>query len=200
MTFRETRKAYAGRADEYVTRLGSMSETAAVDRELIEAWASAQAGPILDVGCGPGQWTDWLQRLGHDVVGIDPVLGFVENARESYPNARFREGRAEALGVDGSSLAGILAWYSLIHIPPEQISNALDEFARALQPGGGLCVGFFEGPELRPFPHAVAEAYFWPLPLIAGKIERAGFTLTTAHARADAGKRPHGAITARRHT
>src|SRR5699024_7157353 len=97
------------------------------------------------------QWTHYLVGLGIDTEGVDPVSEFIENARETYPGVRYRVGEAESLGVDDGLLGGILAWYSLIHTAPEQISTTLTEFARAIHPGGGLALGFFTGPKVEPF-------------------------------------------------
>lgn len=198
MTADRVTQAYSRRAQDYVDALGSMTATHQADRDLIRAWAEGLGGPVLDVGCGPGQWTAWLHGLGVDVEGVDPVAEFLEDARTRYPEVSFRFGRAEDLDVPAGSLAGILAWYSLIHSTPEVVDAALSEFARALRPGGGLIVGFFEGPELEAFDHTVVSAYFWPIDLLCDRVESAGFEVSGTHTRAAPGARPHGAIIAAR--
>ncbi|MCU1504345.1 MAG: putative methyltransferase [Ilumatobacteraceae bacterium] len=152
----------------------------------------------MDVGCGPGQWTSFLAGRGADVEGIDPVAVFVEEAQRRHPDVAFRVGRAQALEVEDASLGGVLAWYSLILADPTEIGDALNEFARCLRRGGGLAIGFFEGPELEPFDHAVTTAYFWPLEQLSGLVERAGFSVTEAGARTDPGVRRQGRIFAQR--
>ncbi|WP_347030648.1 class I SAM-dependent methyltransferase [Brevibacterium paucivorans] len=112
------RTSYSDRATEYIEALGSIEHAAAPDLALVERWARNIKGPVLDVGCGPGQWTHYLVGLGIDTEGVDPVSEFIENARETYPGVRYRIGKAESLGVDDASLGGILAWYSLIHTAP----------------------------------------------------------------------------------
>ncbi|WP_245597164.1 class I SAM-dependent methyltransferase [Jiangella gansuensis] len=109
-----------------------------------------------------------------------------------------RIGQAERLGVDDASLGGVLSWYSLIHTDPVQIDVALAEFARCVRPGGGFAIGFFEGPELVPFDHAVTTAYYWPIALLSSHVERAGFAVTDTHARTDPGARRQGTILAQR--
>ena len=199
MTFEETRAAYEQGADDYLAMFPSVAATDPQDRDLVQEWASTHTtGLILDVGCGPGHWTGWLHEQGFTVEGIDPVPTFIERARRSYPDVRFRVGRAEALEVGTSELAGILAWYSLIHTDPDLLGDTLNEFSRAVYPGGGLCVGFFEGPEVVPFDHPVTEAYFWPMSHLADLIEQAGFAITSTHSRHNPGGRTHAVITARR--
>lgn len=65
-----------------------------------------------------------------------------------------------------------------------------DEYAEHL--------GFFEGPRIEPFDHAVVTAYFWPIDAMEQELTRAGFEIVDTHARTDQGSRPHGAILARR--
>lgn len=190
--------AYSSRAVEYIAALGSMGATAEPDRVLIETWATRVRGRILDIGCGPGQWTAWLHSLGHDVVGIDPTPAFLEHARASHPNVSFVDGRAESIDARTASIGGVLSWYSLIHTEPSRVPMALAEFARIIRPGGCLAIGFFEAPRLTPFAHAIATAYAWPIANMVELVTDAGFTVTQRQQRTDAGSRPHGAIVATR--
>lgn len=194
------RAAYSVKASEYVAALGNIDHAAAPDLALVEHWARSIEGPVLDVGCGPGQWTQYLASLGVDAEGIDPVPELIESAQARYPGVRYRLGRAEALGVDECALGAVLAWYSLIHTDPDRIDAALTEFARCIWPGGGLLLGFFTGLKLEPFEHAITTAYYWPIDLLAGKVESVGFTVTHAETRTDPGARRHGAILATRST
>lgn len=188
--------AYAERAREYADLLGSMSATAEPDRTLIGSWASALAGPVLDVGCGPGHWTAWLHDRGVDIEGVDPVHEFVGISRGRHPGCTYRQGTVEALDAASESLAGALAWYSLIHLEPARMPGALAELARCIRPGGGLLVGFFEGAMVAPFGHKVTTAYTWPIADLAALLDDAGFIVEEAHARTDDGCRPHGALAA----
>ena len=189
--------AYAERAGEYIDALGSIEATAEEDRALIGDWADSVTSRILDVGCGPGHWTAWLIAQGHDAEGIDPVPAFIHHAHARFPGVPFRVGQSEQLYVEDASVGGILAWYSLIHTEPGNIPTVLREFARALSPAGSLAMGFFTGPQVAPFEHAVTTAYAWPIDVLAGLIEDAGFAVTARHTRTDPGVRPHGAIIAR---
>ncbi|MBO1901747.1 class I SAM-dependent methyltransferase [Leucobacter weissii] len=190
MSFEQVRAAYASLAGEYVEAVGRIGHASEADRECVGAWATGLRGRVLDVGSGPGQWTDHLRRQGVRIEGVEPVPEFLSAARRSYPESRFRAGRAERLGVADASLAGVLAWYSLIHMEPETVDIALEEFARALAPGGSLLVGFFTGAELEPFEHAIATAYYWPVDLLGSRIEAAGFAVGDVRARLDPSARP----------
>lgn len=191
---------YGMRAEEYRALFGDIAHVAEPDRRLIERWASGIAGRVIDVGCGPGHWTDHLRRWGTDVEGVDPVPEFVAGARIRFPGTGYRIARAESLGGETAALGGVLAWYSLIHVPPDRIRAPLVEFARAVRPGGGLAVGFFTGPRPEPFAHAVTIAYRWPVLTLCDAVESAGFEVTHTETRTDPGSRPHGAILAVRRT
>lgn len=178
MSLVQVRDAYAGRAGEYISLFGGIESAAEQDREYVLAWAQGVNGPIIDIGCGPGQWTSYLHQRGLTIEGVDPVPEFINEAQRRYPGVSYRIGQAARLGVEDASLGGIFAWFSLIHTEPDEIGALLTEFARCLRPGGGLAIGFFEGAELACFDHAVTTAYFWPVGVLSVRIERAGFMVT----------------------
>lgn len=106
-------------------------------------------GPVVDVGCGPGHVTAHLRELGVDAFGIDLSSGMVEVARREHPGLRFEVGSMTDLDLPTASVAGLLAWWSLIHIPDEEMPTVLEHFHRVLRPGGPLQLGFHVGEESR---------------------------------------------------
>jgi ubiquinone/menaquinone biosynthesis C-methylase UbiE len=198
MTDREVEDAYTKRADEYIARFGSVQATHPTDRQLIAQWATPLMGPVLDAGCGPGQWTKFLTDQGVDAEGIDLVPSFIEQAKIRYPGIPFRVASLTGLEVPDGYASGILAWYSLIHFEPGQVPMVLQELARGLAPGGSLLVCLFEGKEFEKFPHAVTPAYSWPVEDFIRMLGAAGFEIVASERRTDAGQRPHAAISARR--
>ncbi|MFF1551096.1 class I SAM-dependent methyltransferase [Rhodococcus erythropolis] len=192
------RDSYSARSQEYTDLFGHMDSTHASDRALVTSWAATLTGRVLDAGCGPGQWTDFLAQRGLAVSGIDLVPEFVERARDQYPDLSFEVGGFEALDVEADSLGGVLSWYSLIHHHPQDIETPLAEFARVIRPGGGLLVGFFEGASVEAFDHAATTGYRWPVAELSQVLVTAGFDVIETHIRTGSGYRPHGAITASR--
>lgn len=192
--------AYDARAAEYIEIAGSIEQMDAADRALIAEWRDATEGPLLDAGCGPGLWTDFLHDGGRDVLGVDIAEAFLASARSAYPNLTFRSASFRELPVADASLGGILAWYSLIHTSPADVPVVLAEFARALVPGGSLLIGFFDGPAREPFPHAITRAYFWSADALEYLLAAAGFTVAATDHRprtpTEVSKRAHAAITA----
>ncbi|WP_246465049.1 class I SAM-dependent methyltransferase [Ruania alkalisoli] len=140
--------------------------------------------------------------LGVQVEGVDPTPEFLASAVERYPGPVFRLGRAEDLGVPGGSLAGVLAWYSIIHTEPVRIGPVFTSLARTLRPGGELLLGFFAAEEGEigpvPFDHKVVRAYRWPVQVMTDRLVVAGLGIRSTHTRAEPGVRPHAAIRAQR--
>jgi SAM-dependent methyltransferase len=194
----DVESAYSARATEYADVLGSMAAVHPSDRQLVTTWAEGITGPVIDAGCGPGHWTHFLADSGVDVEGVDLVPEFIQHARGRFPGVRFRTGTLNALNVPTGALGGILSWYSLIHQPPESVKVPLAEFARVIKPGGSLLLGFFEGPTVEAFAHAVVTAYRWPVAELSSELRTAGFDTIETHTRTGPGYRPHGAILARR--
>jgi SAM-dependent methyltransferase len=154
---------------------------------------------VLDVGCGPGHLTEHLRCLDVDAIGIDLVPEFIDHARVAHPNGRYVRGSMNALPATDGSVAGILAWYSLIHVSPNDLDSAFGQRRRALAFGGMLILGFFDYDQLVEFEHKVAHAYLWPAHQLSARLKRAGFIEVERLQRpgvAEAGRRPHGAIAA----
>jgi SAM-dependent methyltransferase len=110
---------------------------------------AAGSGPVADVGCGPGQVTAHLHGLGVDAFGIDLSPGMVDVARRDHPGLRFEVGSMTNLDLPAASVAGLLAWWSLIHIPDDEVPTVFGQFHRALRPGGPLQLGFHVGDQSR---------------------------------------------------
>jgi ubiquinone/menaquinone biosynthesis C-methylase UbiE len=190
------RQAYARRATEYTSALGAIDSMHERDRQRIERWAEQIDGAVIDAGCGPGHWTDFLQKHGVEVTGIDLGPEFIESARTRFPEATFRVSSLRALGTADASLSGVLAWYSLIHLLPMELPGVLSEFARVLGTQGHLLVGFFEGGSAEPFDHAITTAYYWSVDEMSSMLNDAGFDVSDVETRQDPGSRPHAAISA----
>ena len=169
------------------------------DLALIGRHLSARSGLVLDAGCGPGHLTDHLRSLDIDAIGIDLVPEFMEHARAAYPTGRYALGSMSQLPVPDQSIAGILCWFSLIHLPPNDIGSVLAELRRVAAPEATLVTGFFHGEEILPFGHKVTTAYYWPVDELSARLKRAGFTEVERLARPgvdESGRRPPAALAA----
>ncbi|RBM14775.1 SAM-dependent methyltransferase [Prauserella sp. PE36] len=177
----DTRSAYDAVASRYAELFSNVLETLPMERAMLAAFAELvqahNAGPVADIGCGPGQVTAHLHALGPATFGIDLSSEMVALARRAHPDLRFEEGSMTALDLADGVLGGILAFYSIIHTPPRQLPVVFTEFRRVLAPGGHLLLGFFAGddPLPREFDHKVTLAYRWSPDSLAELSRQAGF-------------------------
>lgn len=174
----EVTKAYRTKAAELSDMLGNVVSAQDPARGVVESWAETVSGRILDVGAGTGRWTGHLAALGHDVEGLEPVDRFVELSRQTHPAVAFRHASLADLAGSDERWSGILAWYSLIHLRPDELATALSTLRGVLQDGGSLLVSFFSGPRLEAFQHPATTAYRWPMTSMARALEEAGFEVT----------------------
>jgi ubiquinone/menaquinone biosynthesis C-methylase UbiE len=65
------------------------------------------------------------------------------------PGLKFEVGSMTDLDLADGSACGLVAWYSLIHIPDEQVGSVFAHFRRVLRPGGPLLLSFHVGDESR---------------------------------------------------
>jgi ubiquinone/menaquinone biosynthesis C-methylase UbiE len=159
-------------------------------------------GPVADVGCGPGHVTAHLHELGVDAFGVDLSPGMVEVARRDHPGLRFEVGSMTDLVLPDASLAGLLAWWSLIHVPDELVPAVFGQFRRVLRPGGPVLLGFHVGDESRLKTEGYGghpmnvQVYRRRPGQVAGWLRDTGFTVE-AQLLLDPGERPGALVFAR---
>ncbi|MFC0006163.1 class I SAM-dependent methyltransferase [Micromonospora siamensis] len=145
----DTRTSYDTVAASYADLLRDALADAPFERGVLGLFAElvrAQGiGEVADVGCGPGRLTAYLHGLGLDAFGVDLSPAMVDVARRDHPDLRFEVGSMTRLEIADGSLSGLLAWFSLIHVPDEEVPAVLAEFRRVLRPGGVALLGFFAG-------------------------------------------------------
>jgi ubiquinone/menaquinone biosynthesis C-methylase UbiE len=187
---RDTRASYNTIAATYTERFGDALDELPLDRAVIGAFAelvrhSGHRGPVADIGCGPGSTTARLRELGLSAFGVDLSPEMIAIARRRHPELRYEVGSMTALEIPDGSLAGLMAWYSVIHIPDEQLPGVIDEFHRVLAPGGQLLIAFQMGDEpvyyAEGFGHQVSLTFHRRQPdQVAGLLDAAGLPV---HAR-----------------
>jgi ubiquinone/menaquinone biosynthesis C-methylase UbiE len=95
---------------------------------------------VLDIGCGPGNFTFVLAEAGFNAIGLESYAALVEVAREKrrakrLANLTFRHGDlADGAGIREASFDELVSIHSLyVHPEPETL---LKEAYRILKPGG----------------------------------------------------------------
>ncbi|HET7739483.1 MAG TPA: class I SAM-dependent methyltransferase [Mycobacterium sp.] len=121
------------------------------------------AGVVVDVGCGIGHVTADLARRGLDVIGCDPSPAMLSIARTTYPHLTFIDTDATLTDVT-EPISAVLARFSLIHVPPDELETILGQWADRLRSGTPVLIASqssdMPGPAT-PFDHAVAPAWRW---------------------------------------
>ena len=183
-------------AEEYAAHFFAELASKPLDRALLDCLAEQvrELGPIVDIGCGPGQIARYLHDRGVAALGIDLSPQMVALARRLSPDIPFQRGTMLALDAQDGSWGGITAFYSIIHVPPDDVPRALAEFHRVLRPGGLLLLAFHVGQERLHLDEwwgqAVAlDFQFYELEALARHLETAGFVVEARLLR-----RPHTPI------
>jgi len=142
---------YDSVAEEYAKEYSDELAKKPFDRKMLELVIEKVGGRgvICDMGCGPGQIARYLHDRGAEVCGIDLSLAMIEQARLLHPDIPFHQGDMLNLSnVADNSFGGIAAFYSMIHIPRDLVTKALQELKRVLRPGGELLLTFHLGQEI----------------------------------------------------
>ncbi len=160
-TTQSIRESYNRVADEYALRIFNELQHKPLDRELLNRFAAAIAGPgaVCDMGCGPGHVARYLRDVGTSVFGLELSPLMIEQARRLNPDISFREGNMLALDLEDRTLAGIAAFYAIVNIPKESLPLVFQEMERVLQPGGLLLLAFHTGDEV------LQEKELWGRPI-----------------------------------
>lgn len=169
-------------AEEYTRRIFDELQHKPLDRALLDQLVQrvGNLGPICDFGCGPGHVARYLHEQGAAVLGVDLSPGMVEAARRLNPAIEFRQGNMLALDVEDNAWGGIAAFYSIIHIPREEVFRAFAELRRVLKPGGWLLVAFHIGEHMVHVDEWWGEevsldGYFFQPQEMVGYLQRARF-------------------------
>jgi protein-tyrosine phosphatase len=147
-----TRNGWGAFAEEYADMFREDLATRIWDRALLAGFAelvNAAPGPVLEVGSGPGAVTAYLHSLGLDISGIDLTPEMVAVARRDHPHVRYEVGSMTDLQLPDASLAGLVAWYSVINVPDEALPAVFAGFRRVLAPGAPVLLAFQTGDDVR---------------------------------------------------
>jgi SAM-dependent methyltransferase len=130
--------SYDAIADEYAKDYFDELDGKPFDRDVLDRFALSlkPRGRVCDLGCRPGQIARYLASGGVDVMGIDASAGMIATARRLNPGIEFHEGSFFSLPLLDGVLAGVAAFYSLIHCARPELPRAVAEIFRVIQPGG----------------------------------------------------------------
>ncbi|HKP19062.1 MAG TPA: class I SAM-dependent methyltransferase [Gaiellaceae bacterium] len=113
------------------------------------------AAPVLDVGCGRGEFLGLLSEAGLESTGIDADADMVAYARGEGLAVEQADALAHLDTVEAGSLGGVFAAQVVEHLPPAALFRFLELSARALRPGG-----IFVAETINPLSPLALRSYF----------------------------------------
>ena len=139
--------SYDAIAEEYAQQYFNELDGKPFDREILDRFAAnvMGCGRVCDLGCGPGQIARYLAARGVDAFGVDASAAMIATARRLNPTLDFHQGDFFRLDLADGALAGIAAFYSLIHCARGELGRAVAELSRVLAPGGRLLMTVHAG-------------------------------------------------------
>jgi ubiquinone/menaquinone biosynthesis C-methylase UbiE len=173
---------YDSVAKEYAEAFTGEHQKKPMDQEILRRFALeiGDRKPVWDFGCGPGQTTRYLKDLGVEISGLDLSEKTLEQARRIHPGMTFRKGNILDLEFEDDTIAGIVAFYAIVHFTEEKVKIALREIYRVLQPGGEFLFTFHVGEETIHLDEFLGKKIdidftFFPTDFITGCLKDAGF-------------------------
>ena len=146
---------------------------------LIEAGIGTELMPVLDVGCGRGEWLELLRESQLHASGVDLNRVVLAICRERGLPVVEADAIAHLRSLPEASLGAVTAFHLIEHLALPQLLDLLDAAKRALKPGG---VVILETPN--PNNMFVSSRYFYldpthrhPVPPLLGRflLEARGF-------------------------
>ena len=97
-----------------------------------------QGAAVLDIGCGAGVPVARTLAERHQVTGVDLSPEMVRLARNNVPAAEFRCADIMSANFASGSFDGVVAFYSVFHLPREEHSRLFRKVHQWLKPAGYL--------------------------------------------------------------
>ncbi|MGZ9586211.1 methyltransferase domain-containing protein [Paenibacillus marinisediminis] len=108
-----------------------------------EVKGEAGQSPILDIGCGRGEWLELLTENGYKAQGVDMNSVMVNKCREIGLQVHQSDALEYLRSLKDNSLRAVTGFHIIEHIPLKVLIQLFDEVLRVLKPGG---VMLFETP------------------------------------------------------
>lgn len=150
---------------------------------------TTQSASILELGCGPGNITRYLQKVRPDfkILGTDVAPNMLELARKNVPTARFEEMDAREIGTLKQSFDGIVCGFCLPYISSSEAKKFIVDSHKALNERGAIYLSFVAGDESLSGYKTGSSGdriyfHFHPLESVLSSLKNAGFeNLATTH-------------------
>jgi SAM-dependent methyltransferase len=110
------------------------------------AFIRTEGKPVLDLGCGRGEWLEVLRERDVPAIGIDTNQAQIEEALALGLDVRHGDALQAMADANDNSYSVISAHHLIEHLPFESVAWIAREAGRVLAPGGIL---IFETPNPR---------------------------------------------------
>ncbi len=90
-----------------------------------------------------------MHARGVDVEGLDLSPEMIARAGANHPAIPFRVGDMFALPYADASLAGVVAFYAIVHVPTAELLAPFRELHRVIAPRGVVAIAFHAGDETK---------------------------------------------------
>jgi SAM-dependent methyltransferase len=97
-----------------------------------------EAAPVLDAGCGRGEFLGLLREAGIEARGVDADADMVAYARGEGLDVQLADVVAYLEGAEDGALGGVFAAQLVEHLPPPSLLRFLELAHAKLRPGGVL--------------------------------------------------------------
>ena len=126
---------------------------------LQEAQVKSDASPVVDLGCGRGEWLELLQEQGFRASGVDQNHVLVEECVGAGLDVAEGDLLTHLCSLPDQSIGAVTGFHILEHLPFETLLNVFDQTVRVLRPGG---VAIFETPNPQNVLVSTLEFYIDP--------------------------------------
>lgn len=114
---------------------GSEAAITTEQKRYVELFREAP-GPVLDAGCGRGEFLELLRAAGVDAHGVDADAHMVDHCTAKGLDARQGDLFAHLAAQDDTSLGGVFMGQVVEHLPPDVLAALAPLVFRKLRPGG----------------------------------------------------------------
>lgn len=97
-----------------------------------------EAMPLLDIGCGRGEWLELLKAEGLNAVGVDTNSIAIAQCRERGFDAREMDALAYLRALPSESVGAVTGFHLVEHLSFDVLMKLLDECVRVVKPGGAV--------------------------------------------------------------
>lgn len=92
--------------------------------------------PLLDLGCGRGEWLGLLREHGYTATGIDSNSRMIAQCQEMGLSVQQADAFQHLRSLADESLGAITGFHIVEHLPMPVLTSLLAEVVRVLKPGG----------------------------------------------------------------